>query len=131
MLFFNFIAITIGVLAVFILSYRSISPPTEDIERLTFRLALFFEPLGFVFIVFVTLIFERPIRRYLNLMYRKEPIPREIEIKTKENFAKPLRSSKNAVRMDGWENMKRNRARYHEKYRSNRTKYRKNTGSDL
>jgi sigma-B regulation protein RsbU (phosphoserine phosphatase) len=81
MLFFNFIAITIGVLSVFILSYRSISPPTEEIERLTFRLALFFEPLGFMFIVFVTLIFERPIRRYLNLMYRKEPIPRKIEIK--------------------------------------------------
>ena len=81
MLFFNFIAITIGVLAVFILSYRSISPPTEEIERLTFRLALFFEPLGFILIVFMTLIFEHPIRRYLNLMYRKEPIPREIEIK--------------------------------------------------
>jgi hypothetical protein len=81
MLFFNFIAITIGVLAVFILSYRSISPPTEEIERLTFRLALFFEPLGFMFIFFVTLVFEHPIRRYLNLMYRKEPIPRKIEIK--------------------------------------------------
>ena len=53
MLFFNFIAITIGVLAVFILSYRSIAPPTEEIERLTFRLALFFEPFGIMFIVFV------------------------------------------------------------------------------
>ena len=81
MLFFNFIAITIGVLAVFILSYHSISPPTEEIERLTFRLALLFEPLGFMFIVLVTLIFEHPIRRYLNLMYRNEPIPRKIEIK--------------------------------------------------
>jgi hypothetical protein len=63
------------------LSYRSIFPPTEEIERLTFRFELFFEPLGFMLIVFVTLILERPIRRYLNLMYRKEPIPRKIEIK--------------------------------------------------
>ena len=90
MLFFNFIAITIGVLAVFILSYRSISPPTEEIERLTFRLALFFEPLGFMFIVFVTLIFEHPIRRYLNLMYRKEPIPRKIEIKARQRLLNSL-----------------------------------------
>jgi sigma-B regulation protein RsbU (phosphoserine phosphatase) len=81
MLFFNFIAITIGILAVFILSYRSISPPTAEIERLTFRLARFLEPLGFIFIVLVTLIFEHPIRRYLNLMHRQEPIPRKIEIK--------------------------------------------------
>jgi len=86
MLFFNFIAITIGVLAVFILSYRSISPPTEEIERLTFHLALFFEPLGFIFIVLVTLIFERPIRRYLNLMYGKKPIPGKIAIKARQRL---------------------------------------------
>ena len=84
MLFFNFIAIAIGVLAVFILSYRSLSPPTEEIERLTFRLGLVFEPLGFIFIIFVTLIFERPIRRFLDLRYRREPIPYDIEFKARQ-----------------------------------------------
>jgi len=84
MLFFNFVAITIGVLAVFILSYRSLSPPTEEIERLTFRLGLIFEPLGFIFIIFVTLIFERPIRRFLDLRYRGEPVPDDIEFKARQ-----------------------------------------------
>jgi sigma-B regulation protein RsbU (phosphoserine phosphatase) len=86
MLFFNFIAITIGISAVFVLSYRSIYPPPEEIERLTFRLALFFEPLGFIFIVFVTLLFERPIRRSLTLMYRQEPIPRKIKAEARRRL---------------------------------------------
>jgi hypothetical protein len=43
--------------------------------------------------------------------------------KPKKTLAKPLESSKDAVRMDWWENMRRNRARNHEKYRSFRTKY--------
>jgi hypothetical protein len=42
MFVFNLVAISIGVLALFILSYQSISPPTPEIERLTFRIALFF-----------------------------------------------------------------------------------------
>lgn len=86
MLFFNFIAIAIGVLVVFILSYRSISPPTQEIERLTFRLALFLEPIGFIFIVAATLLFERPIRRYLNLMYRKKAMSQEVVIKARQRL---------------------------------------------
>ena len=78
MFFFNLIAIAIGVSSLFILSYRSISPPTPEIERLTFRIALFFEPLCFIFILAATLIFERPIRRSLDLMSRGEAIPKEI-----------------------------------------------------
>ena len=86
MFFFNLIAISIGVSIIFILSYRSISPPTPEIERLTFRLALFFEPLAFMFIVAATLLFEHPIRRYLNFMGRKEAIPREIAIKARQRL---------------------------------------------
>ena len=86
MLFFNFIAITIGILAVFFLSYTSISPPTPEIESLTFRLALFFEPLGFILIVLLTIVFEKPIRRYLNLVYQKKAIPQEIEIKARQRL---------------------------------------------
>jgi len=32
------------------------------------------------------LIFEHPIRRYLNLLYHKEPIPRKIEIKARQRL---------------------------------------------
>ena len=86
MFFFNLVAISIGVLALFILSYRSISPPTPQIEGLTFRIALFFEPLGFIFLLVTTLLFERPIRRTLDLMYRREPISREIADKARQRL---------------------------------------------
>ncbi len=86
MFFFNLLAISIGVSIVFILSYRSISPPTPEIERLTFRIALFFEPLCFIFVLIATLLFERPIRHYLNLMGRKEAIPPEIANKAQQRL---------------------------------------------
>jgi sigma-B regulation protein RsbU (phosphoserine phosphatase) len=86
MFFFNLVAIFIGVLALFILSYRSISPPTPEIERLTFRIALFFEPLCFIFLLITTLLFERPIRRTLNLMYHRAPVPPEIESKARQRL---------------------------------------------
>ena len=86
MFFFNLVAISIGVLAFFILSYRSISPPTPEIERLTFRIALYFEPFCFIFLLFVTLLFERPIRRTLDLMYRQAPIPSEMASKSRQRL---------------------------------------------
>ncbi len=86
MFFFNLIAIGIGVLALFILSYQSISPPTPEIESLTFRIALFFEPLCFLFVLAATLLFERPIRRYLDLLYRQEIVPREIASKARRRL---------------------------------------------
>lgn len=86
MFFFNLIGISIGVLTYFLLSYRSISPPTPEIERLTFRIALFFEPLCFIFLLAVTFLFERPIRRYLNLKSRNETIPAEISGKARQRL---------------------------------------------
>jgi sigma-B regulation protein RsbU (phosphoserine phosphatase) len=86
MFFSNLVAISIGVLALFILSYRSISPPTPEIERLTFRIALFFEPLCFIFLLIATLLFERPIRRTLDLMYRQAPIPQEMANKARQRL---------------------------------------------
>ncbi len=86
MFFFNLAGISIGVLTFFILSYRSISPPTPEIERLTFRIALFFEPLFFMFILAATLIFEQPIRRSLDLMYRNEAVPPELAAKARQRL---------------------------------------------
>jgi sigma-B regulation protein RsbU (phosphoserine phosphatase) len=86
MFFFNLVGISIGVLTFFILSYRSISPPTPEIERLTFRIALFFEPLFLMFILVATLIFEQPIRRSLDLMYRNEAVPQELAGKAQQRL---------------------------------------------
>ena len=86
MFFFNLMGISIGVLTFFILSYRSISPPTPEIERLTFHIALVFEPLFFIFILTATLLYERPIRRYLDFMYRNETVPPEIAGKARRRL---------------------------------------------
>ena len=86
MFFFNLVGISLGVLTFFILSYRSISPPTPEIERLTFRIALFFEPLFFMFILAATLIFEQPIRRSLDLMYRDQTVPHELAGKARQRL---------------------------------------------
>jgi sigma-B regulation protein RsbU (phosphoserine phosphatase) len=86
MFFFNLMGISIGVLTFFILSYRSISPPTPEIERLTFHIALIFEPLFFIFILTTTLLYERPIRRYLDFMYRNETVPPEIAGKARRRL---------------------------------------------
>ncbi|MGD8492071.1 MAG: SpoIIE family protein phosphatase [Desulfobacterales bacterium] len=86
MFFFNLVGISIGVLTFFILSYRSISPPTPEIERLTFRIALFFEPLFFMFILAATLIFEQPIRRYLDLTYRGKSIPQKVATRARQRL---------------------------------------------
>ena len=86
MFFFNFVAISMGVLSFFILSYRSISPPTPEIERLTFQIALFFEPLFFMFMLAATLMFEHPIRRYLDFRYRKKTVPSKLASKARQRL---------------------------------------------
>ncbi len=86
MMFFNFIAISIGVFTVFILSYRSISPPTPEIERLTWRIALVLEPIGFFLLIGLIILFERPIRRYLDLTYQRAAIPPELEMKARQRL---------------------------------------------
>ena len=86
MFFFNLIATAIGVLSLFILSYHSISPPTPEIESLTFRIALFFEPFCFIFLLAAKLLFERPIRHYLDFLYRQEAIPQEIASKARQRL---------------------------------------------
>ena len=84
MMIFNFIAISIGVSTVFILSYQSISPPTPEIERLTWRIAFILEPIGFLAFIVLIIRFERPIRRYLDLTYQQAPIPPELEMKARQ-----------------------------------------------
>jgi sigma-B regulation protein RsbU (phosphoserine phosphatase) len=86
MFFFNLLANCIGVLAVFLLSFRSISPPTPEVIDLTIQAARFFEPLSLLFIVFSTLLYERPIRRYLDRQYRANPIKQDLKIKARQRL---------------------------------------------
>jgi sigma-B regulation protein RsbU (phosphoserine phosphatase) len=84
MFFYNILANLIGILFTFVVSFRSISPPTVEILDLTLRVARFFEPLSFLFIVASTLIYERPIRHYLECQYRGKDISPSLNIKAQQ-----------------------------------------------
>ncbi len=86
MFFFNLLANLIGILFTFGLSFRSISPPTVEILDLTLRAARIFEPLSFLFIVASTLIYERPIRHYLDHQYRGKAISNSRNIKARQRL---------------------------------------------
>ncbi len=86
MFFFNLLANLIGILFTFGLSFRSISPPTIEILDLTLRAARIFEPLSFLFIVASTLIYERPIRHYLDHQYRGKAISNSRNIKARQRL---------------------------------------------
>ena len=86
MFFFNILANFIGILFTFVVSFQSISPPTIEILDLTLRVARFFEPLSFLFIVAATLIYERPIRHYLDHQYHGRDISNSLNIKARQRL---------------------------------------------
>ena len=86
MFFYNILANVIGILFTFVVSFRSISPPTAEILDLTLRVGRIFEPLSFLFIVAATLIYERPIRRYLDRQYRGRDISNSQFIKVQQRL---------------------------------------------
>ena len=86
MFFFNILANFIGILFTFVVSFRSISPPTVEILDLTLRVARYFEPLSFLFIVAATLIYERPIRQYLDRQHRGETISDGLNIRARQRL---------------------------------------------
>jgi len=66
MLFMNYLANTIGVCVVIFITYRPITQQLADAFRLIGRVGWFFDPFcgGLMFVL--TLIYERPIRHFLN-----------------------------------------------------------------
>lgn len=66
MLFMNYLANTIGVCVVIFITYRPITQQLADAFRLIGRVGWFFDPFcgGLMFVL--TLIYERPIRRFLD-----------------------------------------------------------------
>ena len=66
MLFMNYLANTIGVCVVIFITYRPISQQFVNAFRLIGRMGWFFEPLFGILMFVATLLYERPIRRYLD-----------------------------------------------------------------
>ena len=71
MLFGNFISNVIGVQVVDTIARRSVSPPPPEVQSLIKHVDAVFLPLSVVLPVSLMLMYERPIRRYLNLIYRQ------------------------------------------------------------
>lgn len=71
MLFANGIANFIGVFLIeTIFKTENPLPLPEDIVSIFDRIVAIFSPSAFVIVIMVTLIYERPIRRFLNCKYR-------------------------------------------------------------
>ena len=66
MFFGNFLANLIGVQMVQIVTYRSVSPHPQDIQNMVARVDMVFIPLAFLTVAFLTVLYEQPIRHYLN-----------------------------------------------------------------
>lgn len=66
MLFMNYLANTIGVCIVIFITYRPLSQQLVDTLRLIGRIGWFFEPLCGALMLVLTLIYEQPIRRFLD-----------------------------------------------------------------
>ena len=73
MLISNGISNLVGVCVVMVLVHRPMFPSTPESWIVSRTVSNIFVPLAFLIPLLVTILYERPIRRYLNLRYRQEP----------------------------------------------------------
>jgi serine phosphatase RsbU (regulator of sigma subunit) len=77
----NFLANLIGVLStkIFLLKTEGPLPDAILINPIVNFIDAAFAPAAFIFVAFMTLIYERPIRAYLNAKFEKMPVPSILE----------------------------------------------------
>jgi sigma-B regulation protein RsbU (phosphoserine phosphatase) len=80
MLVANFLANLIGVFAVNALMYLGEGFTNKKLwdYAVPFWIDTFFTPFAFTFVCVMTLLYERPIRRYLTSIYKQAPIPEDL-----------------------------------------------------
>lgn len=86
MLFANYIAIFLGATVAVYLTYHSVAPQPTEALRWVARAAWIFEPAGLFLMTLLTVLYEKPIRRCLDLQMRREPISREIKLKARRKL---------------------------------------------
>jgi adenylate cyclase len=86
MLFANGISNVIGVSIVLFLAGRIGIPPSPEITQLRDLISMIFIPCSFIIPIILTVIYEAPIRHYLNLTYRKEKTSKDIDIKARQRL---------------------------------------------
>jgi adenylate cyclase len=85
MLIANAISNMIGVFVVIFLSRIGSSFPAE-ILQLTNRVNLIFIPCAFILPIVLTIRYERPIRRHLDMAYLREPIPEDFRLRVHQRL---------------------------------------------
>lgn len=80
MLLANFISNVIGV-SITLFINRSVFRAAEEMRELAHLVDIIFLPASFMVPLIVTVLYERPIRQYLNLVYRKQEIPHGVTVK--------------------------------------------------
>jgi sigma-B regulation protein RsbU (phosphoserine phosphatase) len=81
MLVANFLANLIGVFGVNAMMFMATGKPSKEIweQSVPYWIDALFTPFAFGFVCVMTLIYEKPIRRYLNSSFRKESISQDLE----------------------------------------------------
>ena len=82
----NFISNLIGVIIVYYLIRRLYYPIEAGILRASDSVNMIFTPGTFLLCALITLLYERPIRRYLDLQYKKASIPIELAINARRKL---------------------------------------------
>ena len=90
MLFANFIANVIGVAVVAFLIQGPLDVSSAEVRSLSLQIAIIFNPSVFILALVLTVIYESPIRRYLNLRYANLSFPAEIEEKARRRVINEL-----------------------------------------
>ena len=86
MLFANFISNVIGVSIVLFLTHGSTSAESLEIAQFFRSISMIFVPCSFMLPLVLTVLYERPIRRYLNIKYQETGILPEPEIKVRQRL---------------------------------------------
>ena len=87
MLVANFFANFIGVFLAIVLIHRAEPFPKELFDNpIIYWTAALFDPFAFFFAIVMTLLYERPIRHYLNALSRRSSISEDLKLKARQRL---------------------------------------------
>ncbi len=86
LLWSNFVSNVVGFIIVYFLIRKLYDPLEASILRASNHVNMVFTPGAFLLVALLTLLYERPIRRYLDLQYKKLSIPAELAINARRKL---------------------------------------------
>ena len=82
----NFVSNVVGFIVVYFLIRRLYDPLDASILEASHEVNMVFTPGAFLLVYLLTLLYERPIRRYLDLQYKKVSIPAELAMNARRKL---------------------------------------------